>query len=146
MPIAMLTDTDLASRDAAAGILLTAFDDPEHYGLERIMDQLKPASPPGYRHFFICTRGEDVVGVGGVKSADWASNTHILFLSAVAEHARGQGIARSLINARIAWVMENHTSGRLLVSTTRTRRFTRLGFRLMGKQEVGGRRLMLMEF
>lgn len=87
-----------------------------------------------------------MVGVGGIKAADWASDTHILYLSAVAEHARGQGIARSLIAARIAWTMENFPHGRLLVSTARPRRFTRLGFRLMGKQEAGGRRLMLLEF
>jgi GNAT superfamily N-acetyltransferase len=87
-----------------------------------------------------------VVGIGGIKAADWASDTHILYLSAVAEHARGQGIARALIAARIAWAMENFPRGRLLVSTARPRRFSRLGFRLMGKQEAGGRRLMLLEF
>ncbi|MDD2989291.1 MAG: GNAT family N-acetyltransferase [Zoogloea sp.] len=114
--------------------------------MTRILEQLQTAAPPFYRHFFICRQHGEVVGVGGIKAADWASDTHILYLSAVAEHARGQGIARSLIATRIAWVMENYPSGRLLVSTARSRRFARLGFRLMGKREAGGRRLMLMEF
>ena len=90
--------------------------------------------------------GDEVVGIGGIKAADWASDTHILYLSAVTEHARGQGIARALIAARIAWAMENFTAGRMLVSTARPRRFARLGFRLMGKREAAGRRLMLLEF
>lgn len=114
--------------------------------MARIVEQLQAVPPPFYRRFFICHQHGEVVGVGGIKAADWASDTHILYLSAVAEHARGQGIARTLIGARIAWVMENFPNGRLLVSTTRSRRFARLGFRLMGKGGAGGRRLMMMEF
>lgn len=144
--ISPLEHDDDATRAAAADILLTAFANPERYSLARIEEQLRPAPPPFYRHFFIARLGDEVVGVGGIKAADWASDTHILYLSAVAEHARGQGIARSLIATRIAWAMENFSHGRLLVSTARPRRFTRLGFRLMGKQEAGGRRLMLLEF
>lgn len=126
--------------------MLAAFDNPERYGLERILEQLQAAPPPFYRHFFVCRQQGEVIGVGGVKAADWASDTHILYLSGVAEHARGQGVARALIGARIAWVMENFPHGRLLVSTARSRRFARLGFRLVGKREAEGRRLMLMEF
>lgn len=144
--ISPLDPTDPAAREAAARILFTAFADPERYSLARIAEQLQPAPPPFYRHFFICHQHGEVVGVGGIKAADWASDTHILYLSAVTEHARGQGIARTLIATRIAWVMENFPHGRLLVSTARSRRFARLGFRLMGKREAGGRRLMLMEF
>ncbi|KAB2967556.1 GNAT family N-acetyltransferase [Zoogloea sp.] len=144
--ITSLDRLDEAAREAAAVILEAAFNDPERYGRTRILGQLQPADLPFYRRFFIALRAGEVVGVGGVKAADWASDTHILYLSAVAEHARGQGIARALISARIAWVMETFGSGRLLVSTARSRRFARLGFRLMGKREAGGRRLMLLEF
>lgn len=142
-PLDVLDEAALAS---AVSILEAAFNDPERYGKARILSQLQPADLPFYRRFFVARRAGEVVGIGGVKAADWASDTHILYLSAVAEHARGQGIARALINARIAWVMETFGNGRLLVSTARSRRFARLGFRLMGKREAGGRRLMLLEF
>ncbi|WP_326526068.1 GNAT family N-acetyltransferase [Dokdonella sp.] len=146
LSITALEPGDDASRDAAAHILFVAFDNPERYSRARITEQLTPAAQPFYRHFLIARHADEVVGIGGIKAADWASDTHILYLSAVTEHARGQGIARALIAARIAWAMENFTTGRLLVSTARPRRFARLGFRLMGKQEAAGRRLMLMEF
>ncbi len=146
LSITALEPGDDASRDAAAHILFVAFDNPERYSRARITEQLTPAAQPFYRHFLIARHGDEVVGIGGIKAADWASDTHILYLSAVTEHARGQGIARALIAARIAWAMENFTAGRLLVSTARPRRFARLGFRLMGKREAAGRRLMLMEF
>lgn len=144
--ISPLAEFDALTQSAAADILFTAFANPERYSLARIEEQLRPVPPPFYRHFLIARVGAEVLGIGGVKAADWASDTHILYLSAVAEHARGQGIARSLIAARIAWVMENFPHGRLLVSTARPRRFARFGFRLMGKREAGGRRLMLLEF
>lgn len=144
--ITTLDSLDESAREAAAVILEAAFNDPERYGRARILSQLQPAGLPFYRRFFIALRAGEVVGVGGVKAADWASDSHILYLSAVAEHSRGQGVARALISARIAWVMETFGSGRLLVSTARSRRFARLGFRLMGKREAGGRRLMLLEF
>lgn len=141
--ISPMDDTD---RDAAADVLLAAFADPDRYSRERLIDQLAPAPMPFYRQFFVAHRQGELVGVGGIKAADWASDTHILYLSAVAEHARGQGIARALIATRIAWLMENYEHGRLLVSTARSRRFNRLGFRIAGKHDAGGRRLMLLEF
>ncbi|WP_374266915.1 GNAT family N-acetyltransferase [Zoogloea sp.] len=146
LAIALLDAADTATRSAAADILVQAFADPERYGHARIVEQLTPAPAPFYRHFFIARVGGVVVGVGGIKAADWASDTHILYLSAVAEHARGQGIARAFIDYRIAWAMENFEHGRLLVSTARTRRFARLGFKLVGKREAAGRRLMIHEF
>lgn len=144
--IDVLQPDDHAGREAAAAVLLASFDNPQRYDQARITAQLVPAEAPFYRHFFVARRGDAVVGAGGIKAADWAIDTHILYMSAVAEHVRGQGIARGLIAARIAWVMENFPNGRLLVSTTRTGRFNRLGFRVVGKHESDGRRLMMMEF
>lgn len=144
--IALLQPDDHAGREAAAAVLLASFDNPQRYDGARIAAQLVSAEAPFYRHFFVARRGDEIVGAGGIKAADWAIDTHILYMSAVAEHVRGQGIARGLIAARIAWVMENFPSGRLLVSTARPRRFNRLGFRVVGKYEADGRRLMMMEF
>jgi len=144
--IDLLLPDDHAGREAAAAVLLASFDNPQRYDRARIAAQLVSAEAPFYRHFFVARRGDEIVGAGGIKAADWAIDTHILYMSAVAEHVRGQGIARGLIAARIAWVMENFPNGRLLVSTARTGRFNRLGFRVVGKYEADGRRLMMLEF
>ena len=141
-----LDDGPGPAREAATAILLASFDDRDRYGLARLREQLDGAPPPFYRRFFIARRDDEVLGVGGIKAADWASDTHLLFLSAVAEHARGQGLARALVMARVAWLMETFEHGRVLVSTPRPRRFARFGFRTVGKLESAGRRLMLLEF
>ena len=125
---------------------MQAFDDPSRYGHARVAAQLEPAPLPFYRHFFIARLDGEVVGVGGIKAADWASETHILYLSAVAEHARGQGVALALVEYRMAWAKANFEHGRLLVSTARPRRFARLDFTPVGEREAAGRRLMIHEF
>lgn len=144
--IAALPGDDAAARDEAALLLFTAFDDPQRYGPERLRAELSVQPPPFYRHFLVARRGGTLLAVGGIKAADWASDTHILYLSAVAAEARGQGIARALIMARLAWAMENFGHGRVLVSTARPRRFARFGFKLVGRQARQERRLMLLEF
>ena len=144
--IDLLDDTDPAERRAAADILVASFDDPLRYSPERILNELTQEPLPYYRRFLVARLAGEVVGVGGIKAADWASDTHILYRSAVAEHARGSGIARALIMARIAWAMETFGHGRLLVSTARPRRFGRFGFKVVGGYEAAGRRLMLLEF
>lgn len=146
LAITLLPADDHNGRMAAATLLETAFADGGRYARSRILTQLSPEVPPFYRHAFIARREGDIVGVGCLKAADWASDTHILHLSAVTEAARGQGIARDLVCARIAWVREHFDCGRLLVSTAHTRRFVRLGFHSVGKHAAGERRLMMMEF
>lgn len=146
LSIEVLDDADPAQRDAVADILEASFANPERYNRQRLLEQLRSAPLPFYRRFLVARRGGQIVAVGGIKAADWATDTHILYLSAVAEQARGQGIARALIMARIAWAMESFVHGRLLVSTAKPRRFARFGFRLVGKYSAQERRLMVLDF
>ncbi len=142
-----LDDASHALRDAAASILARSFANPERYSLERIARELEPeTSPTFYRQFFIAMRSGELLGVGGIKAADWASHTHLLYLSAVAPEWRGQGIGRALVEARIAWVESRFTNGRLLVSTDKVKRFRELGFSEIRHSGIDGRRLMLRRF
>lgn len=146
-PSVELLDTrNPADLAATVALLAQAFHNPERYGPERLHDEVQHRSGPHYRHFFVARRQGEIIGVGGLKAADWASATHILYLSAVAEHARGQGVARALIEARIAWVKAHHLAGRILVSTPRPKRFRRLGFKPVGKPVGEERQLMRLEF
>ena len=70
--------------------------------------------------FFIATKGRQIVGVAGVKAADWALKTHLLYLSAVAPEMRGKGVGRALLDARLEWIKRKFDSGRVLVLTART--------------------------
>ena len=142
--ISMLDPADSEVLNTAAAVLAAAFNEPGRYSIERIRDVLQPAEAPFYRRFFIARLDGELVGVGGIKAADWASNTHVLYLSAVAEHARGRGIARALVQARIDWVRAQHKTGTLLVSTRHRKRFAQLGFKPFGETEEHGRTLMML--
>ena len=132
--------------DACTTLLVNAFADPVRYSLERIRRDLQQREAIFYRQFFVAMAGGEVLGVGGVKAADWASDTHILHLSAVAPEQRGKGIGRALIAARIAWVEANFERGRILVSTARTRRYREMGFVEIRASRIGSRRLMVRRF
>lgn len=81
---------------------------------------------PFYRKFFGAYDRDDVlIGVGGVKAADWASDTHILYMMAVDEQHRGKGVGSALERTRIEWVRSNFSRGRCLVSTKHRKRFER---------------------
>lgn len=144
LQITQLEASDSEALGAAAAVLAQAFNEPGRYSLERIQSVIAPAEPPFYRRFFVARLAGEVVGVGGVKAADWASNTHVLYLSAVAEHARGRGIARALVQARIDWLHEQHHSGILLVSTRHRKRFAQFGFKPFSETEEHGRTLMML--
>lgn len=132
--------------EACSTLLVNAFADPSRYGLERIRRDLLVEDPVFYRQFFVAVAGGELLGVGGVKAADWASETHILHLSAVSPEHRGRGIGRALIVARIDWIKANFARGRILVSTAKARRYRELGFSEIRASRIAGRQLMVMRF
>ena len=136
---------DQVNKDCAMQLYsLTYPENNERYSLERLDDELQNQSGWNYRTFFAANIGSQLVGIGAVKSADWASNTHIMYLGAVATEHRGMGIGTALERARIDWVKENFSSGRILVSTKHHRRFAKYGFDSIS--EIDGRYMMCLEF
>ena len=149
MPTLHIDTLDLSSPllvEACVTLLTNAFAKPERYSVQRLHDELREHAMPFYRQFFVAIRGGEIIGVGGVKAADWASNTHLLYLSAVTPEQRSQGIGRALIKARVDWVTQQFKSGRILVSSARSKRFRDLGFRDIRKSTVEGRHLMMLRF
>lgn len=144
--IAELPADDPRAREAAVALLVEAFGESARYDAERVRTELAPAARPFYRKFFGAWQGDELVGAGGIKGADWASHTHILYLSAVARPARGQGIGRALVTARLDWVRAQFGAGCVLVSTTHRKRFASYGFRAVRTDREAGRYLMLLEF
>ncbi len=132
--------------EASVELLVRAFTNSERYGAERLDEELRASSGLFYRRFFVATEARDIIGIGGVKAADWASHTHLLYLSAVAQERRGQGIGQALVKARVKWVEQNFKSGRILVSSTKGKRFRDLGFVEVPKSVIEGRQLMLLRF
>jgi GNAT superfamily N-acetyltransferase len=131
---------------ACVTLLVNAFAKPERYSPKRLNNEFQVESSLFYRQFFVAITSGEIVGVGGVKAADWASHTHILYLSAVAAEHRGQGIGRALLQARIEWLENNFKFGRILVSSTKPKRFQDLGFVDIRKGIVEGRHLMMRRF
>jgi predicted N-acetyltransferase YhbS len=132
--------------ESCVTLLFNAFASPELYGTARLHEELRNLPPPFYRQFFIASIAGEIVGVGGVKAADWASDTHLLYLSAVAPGHRRQGIGRRLVEARLDWLLSHFKHGRILVSSAKNRRFRELGFRPVAKSGLAGRQLLLRRF
>lgn len=100
---------------------------------------------PFYKRFFGAKFDDgSLIAVGGIKAADWASDTHILYMMAVEQSYRGQGIGAALEKARLDWLKFNFDHGRCLVSTKHYKRFERLGFKSVS--ELENRHLMMLEF
>lgn len=130
----------------AVSIVVESFGDSRRYDEERIRKEFWPAPAPFYRRFLVARDGDSVLGVAGAKAADWAADTHLLYLSAVATEARGQGIGKALVRARLNWITETFRHGRILVSTAKTSRFKTLGFKAVSEDADGEKHLMLFEF
>jgi len=148
--ITVLDTADSEKVIQAVEVLHGCFAGSDRYTVSRLTEELKSIGLPLYRQFFVATlksKGEErVVGVGGVKAADWASNTHILYLSAVHPDFRNRGIGRRLVKARVERTRAQFDSGRILVSTAKLERFKQFGFKPISKSCDKGRAIMVMEF
>ena len=131
---------------ASVTLIVNAFADPARYSAERVSRELRGEDPAFYRRFFVAIEAGEIIAVGGVKAADWASKTHILYLSAVSPERRGQGIGRAMVKARIDWLEERFDSGRILVSVAKTKRFREMGFNEVRKSTIDGRHLLVRKF
>ncbi|MEN9879778.1 MAG: hypothetical protein RIQ55_424 [Pseudomonadota bacterium] len=148
--VAVLDDAESEKVIQTVEVLHGSFAGNDRYTVQRLNEEVKPAGEPLYRHFFIATvetKAEvKVVGVGGIKAADWASNTHVLYLSAVHPDFRNSGIGKKLVKARIDWVRAHFGNGRMVVSTPKIERFKQFGFRQVTRACDKGRAIMIMEF
>jgi predicted N-acetyltransferase YhbS len=137
---------DPGQLEASIDLIERAFADPDRYDRDRIAREILGNHPVFYRQFFVAIKGGRIVGVGGVKAADWSAKTHLLYLSAVTPEMRGQGIGRELIEVRIEWLERQFSTGRILVSTARAKRFREFGFVEIKGSEINDRQLMLYRF
>ena len=126
--------------------LSACFPDRDRYNIKRLTEELRETDSPFYRHFIIAVVDDVVVGAGGIKAVDWASNTHALYLSAVAQKFRGRGIGKQLVKSRLDWIKSNFETGRILVSTSKIDRFKSFGFKQISQDAHESKVLMLKEF
>lgn len=133
---------------AAAVNLLSANcpSESERYEKNRLVAEINSVEEqPFYKKFFAAYDFDGtLIGAGGIKAADWASDTHILYMMAVDEAHRGKGVGSGLEAARIQWLRDNFAHGRCLVSTKHKKRFERWDFKII--DEINNRYLMILVF
>ena len=140
-------DTSSAALSEAVKLLYSNCpSESERYEECRLVTEICPVdAQPFYRKFFGAYDIDGtLIGVGGVKAADWASDTHILYMMAVDKGHRGKGVGSDLERVRIQWVRDNFPHGRCLVSTKHKKRFDRWDFKTIS--EINDRYLMILEF
>ena len=142
-----LENSTLAIADAVNLLCSNCPNESERYEQNRLFSEIDIVqTPPFYKVFFGAYDNADgkLIGVGGIKSADWASDTCILYMMAVAEAHRSKGIGSGLEAARIQWMKDLFPHGRCLVSTKHKKRFERWHFKIVS--EVNDRYLMILEY
>lgn len=142
-----ILDTDEVSITNAVNLLCSNCpNESGRYEKSRLAREIECINTrPFYKLFWGAYDSDNVlIGIGGIKAADWASDTHILHTMVVDEAHRGKGLGSKLELVRIQWVRDNFSHGRCLVSTKHKKRFDRWGFKIVS--EVNDRYLMLFEF
>ena len=141
-----LDDTPAALADAVNLLSSNCPSESERYERARLVTEIHSVDEqPFYKKFFGAYDLEGrLIAAGGIKAADWASDTHILYMMAVEVEHRGKGVGSSLEAARIQWMRDHFAHGRCLVSTKHKKRFERWDFEIVS--EINDRYLMLLEF
>lgn len=141
-----LDPTSQALSDAVNLLSSNCPSESDRYEQNRLVTELSVVDAmPFYRKFFgAYDLNGKLIGVGGIKAADWASDTHILYMMAVDKEHRGKGVGTDLEKARIQWVQGRFKHGRCLVSTKHKKRFVRWDFKVVS--EISDRYLMIWEF
>lgn len=141
-----LDKTPLALSNAVELLASNCPSESDRYEKSRIEIEIGSEDKlPFYKQFFGASdAGGELIGVAGIKTADWASDTHILYMMAVDKDHRGNGIGTDLEKVRIEWLLNNFNHGRCLVSTKHKKRFIRWGFNVIS--EINDRHLMILEF
>lgn len=137
---------DKIAVEAARDLIVSVFGDEVRYASKRIASELRPLPKPHYRQFLAIWHEGRMVGAAGIKGADWASDTHLLYLSAVHADHRGKGFGRALVETRLDWIRERHENGKILASTFKPRRYRQFGFVPIGRAREDTAQLMLLEF
>ncbi|MGZ0080059.1 GNAT family N-acetyltransferase [Methylomonas sp. YC3] len=140
---------ETSSLAVSAAVNLLSFNCPsesDRYEKSRLETEIVAIDTlPFYRKFFgAYDRDGVLIGVGGIKAADWASDTHILYMMAVDKDHRGKGVGSALEGTRIEWMRSNFSRGRCLVSTKHRKRFERWDF--VTVSEISHRHIMMLEF
>lgn len=144
-----ISELDVADAEKSIStleLLAACFSDRERYSVKRLSEEIKQTQMPFYRKFIVAEFQGAIVGVGGVKALDWASDTHVLYLSSVSLEFRNRGIGKALVKARLEWLAKNFKSGRVLVSSQKIERFKSFGFKQVSQPSHDGRAIMLKEF
>lgn len=137
---------DTSSSDAINLVSSNCPSESNRYEKCRLVNEIANLDErPFYRKFFGAYDSTGMlIGLGGIKAADWASDTHILYMLTVEQNHRGKGVGSDLEMVRIQWMRDHFSHGRCLVSTKHKKRFERWNFKSVS--DINDRHLMMLEF